>query len=239
MSYEPNRYIIGLDLGKKRDYTAMAVLQRDDMLVLNRWESRYDLIRLDRWKDRDYADCIPAIRNVQQALNQLEQQRVTKYIQQEATMWDMPTFRPPHIDVVIDQTGVGEGVVEMLRKSGLRCYGVTIHGGDAVSKMDGGWRVPKRELVATLEVLFQNRRLRFAEGLPAKQILINELQEFRATIKLSGHVSYAASEEWRENPHDDTVLALALAAWIGETYDPHGLDGLHAHLKRFGAKAAR
>jgi hypothetical protein len=36
---------------------------------------------------------------------------------------------------------------------------------------------------------------------------------FRAKSPLSAH---GALEVWRERPHDDLVLAVAIAAWLGE-----------------------
>ena len=55
---------------------------------------------------------------------------------------------------------------------------------------------------------------RLAEGLPLANVLIEELQNFRAKITAeSGHVSF---EQWRERDHDDVVLALALACWKPE-----------------------
>lgn len=194
-------YIIGLDLGKKHDYTAMAVLNQTMPNDVTRSESAYQLIHLDRWRGRDYLEAIPEVRKV---VNRLQQ-----------VAWERETDGT--VSLVVDQTGVGEAVVESLRAAGLDCYGISIHGGENVSTMPGGWRVPKRELVGTAEVLLQSKRLQFADRLELANILRSELQSFKATIKITtGHVSYGADESWREGEHDDTVLALAMALWYGE-----------------------
>lgn len=224
-SNTPNQpsYIIGLDLGKKRDYTALVVLKQTFSYVGD--TPTYDLIHLDRWRGKDYLDAIPIISAVRKKVLDLAGR---EYISRNTII---PGNWRPSIDLVIDQTGVGEGVIESLRAAGLDCYGILIHGGEKAASMPGGWRVPKRELVGTAEVLLQNKRLHFAKELKMADVLLNELQSFKATIKLStGHVSYAADETWRDGEHDDTVLALCIAAWFGESHDPRGWDELDRYM---------
>jgi hypothetical protein len=46
-------------------------------------------------------------------------------------------------------------------------------------------------------------------------VLINELQNFQVKVNLAtGHDSY---EAWREEAHDDLVLAVSLACWYAFT----------------------
>jgi hypothetical protein len=122
-------------------------------------------------------------------------------------------------ELVVDATGVGRPVVDMLRQRGLEPVGITITGGDAVvSDLNGGWRVPKRDLVAAVQVLLQNKWLKFAESLPAVPDLVKEMLAFRVKIDpLTAHDSYGA---WREGAHDDLVLAVAVAAWYGQRWEP-------------------
>jgi hypothetical protein len=63
-------------------------------------------------------------------------------------------------------------------------------------------------------VLLQSRRLRIAGALPEVETLVHELSHFKVKVNLrSGHESF---ECWRSRDHDDQVLAVALAAWLGE-----------------------
>ncbi len=92
---------------------------------------------------------------------------------------------------------------------------MTITGGDAVVHDDDGYRVPKRDLVAILQVLLQEHRLK-AANIPGAEVLQAELLNFRVTVNPStGHDSYGAgpSGSWRDGQHDDVVLATALACW--------------------------
>ena len=44
-----------------------------------------------------------------------------------------------------------------------------------------------------------------------------KVRAFKVSISLKGHDSYGNDVGmWRENAHDDLVLAVALAAWFGE-----------------------
>lgn len=117
----------------------------------------------------------------------------------------------PEAALVVDATGVGAPVVDMLRKARLRPIPVTITGGNQVTRdPSGGFHVPKRDLVSAAVVPLQNGVLKFAAELEHLEALQHELLSFRTKINAAGHDTYAA---WREQDHDDLVLALALACW--------------------------
>ena len=121
------------------------------------------------------------------------------------------------IALVVDATGVGQPVVELLRRAGMPAdiYDVTITGGDTPNHEERSWRVPKRDLVSTVHVLIQPRpsRLTIQMALPDAALLTAELANFQYKLTEHAHDTYGA---WREGTHDDLVLAVALAAWAGE-----------------------
>ena len=81
--------------------------------------------------------------------------------------------------------------------------------------------MPKRDLVSVVQVLLQSERLKIAASLKEASTLTAELLAFKVSISLKGHDSYGNDVgPWRENPHDDLVLAVAMAAWYGEEYRP-------------------
>ena len=85
----------------------------------------------------------------------------------------------------------------MLREAEVKpLVAVTITGGDTASRDGRDHRVPKRDLVSTLQVELQNDRLKIAERLPLSEVLVREMRAFRAKISIAtGHDSY---EAWRE-----------------------------------------
>lgn len=123
---------------------------------------------------------------------------------------------PPLVDraqLVVDATGVGKPVVDLLTEAGLEPISVTITGGDSTTHEGRQYRVPKRELVTTVQVLLQPDRLKIAKGLPEAMTLMKEMLAFKVKITVSGHDTY---EAWRERDHDDLVLAVCMATWYGE-----------------------
>jgi hypothetical protein len=73
--------------------------------------------------------------------------------------------------------------------------------------------VPKKDLAGTLHVLLQGKRIKVADTLEHAQTLVVELQQFQLkTVPMTAD----AVIEWRERPHDDLVLAVAIAAWQAE-----------------------
>jgi hypothetical protein len=126
-----------------------------------------------------------------------------------------PIDRPHWPLLAVDQTGVGAAVVEMVRRAGVpaRLYPLCITSGGAVTPAeDSSLHVPKRELVGVLQLLLQSRRLVFSP-VPQRDLLVRELENFKDK---NPPASGESVESWREREHDDLVLAVALACWLGE-----------------------
>lgn len=201
-------YIIGVDLGQANDYTAVSVIEMHTGGDGREAERSYQVRHLDRLPlGTPYPEQVEAV------------SRVVGLVKEQHAKNSSPgqsDRRPSPPRLVVDQTGVGRPVVDMLRSAGHRnLTAVSIHGGDTTSREGYDWRVPKRELVATVQVLLQTDRLAVAASLPHAQTLTKEMLAFKVSFSKTGHDSYG--NDWRENDHDDMVLAVALAAWVGET----------------------
>lgn len=228
----PPEYLIGVDLGQTNDYTAICVLEvnaRDTGRTKTRLtdsfsgigtrqvpetEGSYQVRHLDRLPlGTPYPEQVETVSSV------LE--RIRQHQAENASPWQSdPKPRPPRL--IVDQTGVGRPVVDMLRAAGHKgLTAVTIHGGDATSREGRDYRVPKRELVSVVQVLLQTDRLAVAASLPHAQTLTKEMLAFKVTFSQTGHDTYG--NDWRENAHDDLVLAVALAAWAGERIPRAGM----------------
>jgi len=201
------RFILGLDLGQARDATGIVVVER----VAGDGGARYDVPSIQRVRlGTSYPAIVDHVR---------------------AMIGHLLRMRPEvNLSLVVDGTGVGRPVVDLFTAADLGCpvIPVSIHGGSAVGR-DGIWlNAPKRDLVGTIRVLLEGQRLRIAEADPLASALTGELTNFRVTISRSGHDSYGAGngiggDDWRDGgKHDDLVLALALAAWYGETQSGGG-----------------
>jgi hypothetical protein len=190
----PGSYILGLDLGQTKDFTALAVLECQAAETTTE-RPEYALRHLRRFPlGTPYTEIVPAVATLVQS---------------------GPLAESP---VVVDQTGVGRAVVDMLRRAGGWVVPVTITGGHAVTMSeDRSFHVPKKELVSCLQVVMQSRRLRIARQLHEAAVLVRELQQFQVKITQAAHETFGV---WRERQHDDLVLAVALACWWAERCPP-------------------
>lgn len=200
----PTQFILGLDLGQARDFTALAVLEQTSMEVSSGiTPPEYALRHLRRFPlGTPYTEIVPAV----------------AAIAESPSLYEAP--------LVVDQTGVGRAVVDMLRQAAGWVVLVTITAGHAVTQAeDHSYNVPKKELVTCLQVLMQARRMQIARALPDADTLMRELQNFQVKITLAANETFG---NWREGQHDDLVLAVALASWWGER-NPPAFDGMFSY----------
>ena len=188
------RFYVGVDLGQVRDFTAVAVVERVQP-------------ETDPWE----APPVYHVRHLDRAPLETEYPAIVETV---ADLTKSRELRGSH-RLLVDQTGVGAPVFDMFKREGLDPIGITIQGGDTVSGGRKLLKVPKRDLVVSLQVAFQDDRLKIAEGLPHAATLVEELQGFQVKITTAGHDQYGT---WREGEHDDLVLALALAIWYPQHY---------------------
>lgn len=181
---------IGVDLGQRRDFSAIAVVERV-------WEgaSVPEFIRngVDgQWWLR--------VRMMERMRLGTPYPDVVRRVKQIA---DLPVIAMGR-SVVVDGTGVGAPVVDLLRRAGMGCsvLPVLITGGGAGSTgLAGGYEsVPRSVLLTNLQVLIQQGRVQVAADCKEAETLWREL----LGLKLVGH----GSEE-----HDDLAVAVALAVW--------------------------
>jgi hypothetical protein len=186
-------FVAGLDLGQAADPTALAVnhvTEAPDPASGGRLVKHHAIRHLQRWPlGTSYIDICADVALVADQV--------------------------PDLQLGVDATGVGRGVVDIFRKAQLpvkQLVPITITGGHEVSRGErGGWNVPKKDLVGVVSAGLQSRRLKIAEALPEAATLRKEQQLFRAKITTAGNETL---EAWRERDHDDEVLAVAIAVWL-------------------------
>jgi hypothetical protein len=136
-----------------------------------------------------------------------------------------PTVRRCGYSLVADYTGCGRPVVQELRRAGLTCTAVTIHGGYAETRPDNEFGVAKRDLVGGVAYFLGKRLLGFAKDLPLLEVLQQELLNFR--VKIDPRTAHESYSSWRERDHDDLVIAVALALWLGEQFYGQYVPGIN------------
>jgi hypothetical protein len=236
-------YYVGLDLGQAQDYTALAVIEQQIWTGPEVDWSDFGVffpegVEPGGWISPSvvgplYAERILAV-NAHYLMGPLAADSPlfvrhlmryplgTKYAEIVASVRGLLSRQPfrgrmRYTHLLADKTGVGAAVIDSFYEKGVYPIGVTIHGGSSVTEEfggAGGFRVPKRDLVASVQTLLQNRRLKIAPEMELAPILKRELLNFRVKIDpATAHDSYS---HWREDDHDDLVLATALACWYRE-----------------------
>jgi len=199
-------YTVGLDLGQANDYSALAVVERVQVLPPGLTVEDYTyMIR-------------PELVDLTEEVRVVHLQR-----------WDLGTpyhvvvadvcalMRTPELGSAIlsvDATGVGRAVMDLFREQYLTGrmgawppQPVTITGGET----SVGTSVTKRDLMAALLLPVQQDRLRVAAGLALGEMLERELVSFRMKLTAAGRDSYDVQRREGEG-HGDLVIAVALAA---------------------------
>lgn len=202
------RFILGVDLGQQQDYTAIVLTEHSRRLYdpniadTPDWDRRPKKIRnhyVTRLIERpELGTPYPEI--VERVQSMLENPAIAGETQ-----------------LVVDATGVGIPVIEMMRQASLNPVGIWITGGEDVVRTNYGYKVPKKDLATSLQIVFQSRRIKVSKGIALREVFKKELSNFRVKITDSAKETF---EAWRQNDHDDIVLAQAIAIWWAEKVNP-------------------
>lgn len=225
-------FYVGLDLGQRSEHTALAILEApvyanrliwvlDDDSKNSHPEAGWVPAGRVQWGDWEYVSYARPADRQTYAIRHLERFPLgTSYPAIVDRVVALMNAQPlaHRSGLFVDSTGVGRPAIEALRAAGLDPYSFTMTGGDVVVRQGKEWRVPKRDLATTVQVLLQERRLQFAAGMPLLDTLRAELQAFE--VKLTPQTTDPQALAWREGRNDDLVLAVALCCWVVEADPP-------------------
>jgi len=223
-------WFVGLDLGQATDFTAIAVLERQPVpgrILPSQPPPLYLLHHLQRFDlGTPYTDLVTRV----VALLGRPAKAGSNIVPLRGCVFGL------------DATGVGRPVVDMFKAARPPCrlYPVTITGGQHPNRETGEWHVPKKDLVAVMQLLLQSRRLKWDERLPFGDRLKRELADFQVRLTTTAREQFGV---WREGEHDDLVLAVAIACWLAERappsrpMKPQAVPGMTEVLPRAGARA--
>jgi hypothetical protein len=146
-------FFIGLDLGQMQGYSALAVVERNDVEVDggSAVEKHLHLWHLERYP---IGTAYPRV------------------VEKVAKLMATPPLDRNCI-LVIDATGMGRAVVDMFRKAYLRPLAVTITTGNKATRDGMEFGVPKRDLIGVLVASLQTGRFKIARELPEAKTLMD------------------------------------------------------------------
>lgn len=192
-------FAMGVDLGQSQDHTAIVVM-RHTCTPLDTWKPDYKTHRLNQ--------------NVEERFDVVHAERLplgTSYPAVVGHVDELLARQPlsDGCDLVIDESGVGRAVGDLVEAAGLNPTRVTITAGSDAVREKGRWHVSKSLLVSGVDAALHSGELRFAAELQEASALAEELKEFRRHTTAAGRALYQA----RAGRHDDLVLAVALCIW--------------------------
>ena len=202
MTTQPSRFYLGLDLGQARDFSAIAIAERrtettgrSPVTFAPETTTRVIVHHLER---------IPLRTPYPQVVQRVQ------------ALAHHPVFENRRLEIVIDSTGVGAVIRDLLRDARLgvaegrhiRLIPVTLTGGEQVNHLPGDVHsVPRHDLLSNLRVLLEKRMLTIAARGPASEALRTEFLRWGT-----------------RSAHDDLIFAVALACWRAGT-PPRSLHG--------------
>lgn len=212
-------YICAVDIAKKRDYTTIQIYRDTpdvkhfpaesgrDPLVVN----YLDLVFQAKMQAVRYTEQVKRIRELLSSINMLHNHQL-----------------------LVDGTGVGEPVVDMMREQGLMPLPIVFTGGTEArpvyadfGKVFGSsgssfgsfagatvlkeMHVPKEDLVHAGMIIMQQGRMRMAANLQHAEDFKLQLTRFKGSVnEKTGRRSY---NNETDEIHDDLVVTYLMASW--------------------------
>lgn len=202
------RYHVGLDLGKRQDYSAVAVVE--DCV----WATGA-VDKITYKPELRQAKVVRHVERMGQGMEYLAvEEKVRRLLVSEA-------LRDEEVVLALDATGVGEPVFERVEKMfwavkevrtrWLNLAAVVFTGGEKTRWSNYHAYVPKNSLVEGMLLGLETGELQLAGGQAGMRELQGELQSLQRVMGEGGR-------RWvSQGKHDDLAMATALANW-GTSY---------------------
>lgn len=205
--------VVGVDIGQRSDYSCICVAEAErDPSNLERW--RFSIRLLERI---ELGTVYPKVADrIVQVCQRIEGR-------------DLPTIHAARRDgfhlakrdsvCMVDVTGVGRGVLDILRERmgtlDTKVVPATFTHGEKISTNGRGSKaeivVGKSALVSRLTALIQTKRIVAPGSLPLLAVLEKELLDFEIRVSPNGNDTYGA---FRVGQHDDAVTAVGLSCLL-------------------------
>jgi len=209
-----NEYILIADIARKHDYFALMLIHDKAGIVPgderlgrpDRALHTYNIASIQQYQGMGYEEMAEHIHNA------MENPRLKL-----------------NTDLLVDGTGVGDAVIELLRKHGEMPIPIIFTAGGAARPVYENWgdifkgapgelkplntlkefHIPKKDMIDAGLLLLQQGRVTIAPG-KWRNAFKSQLQHFRSFKTASGHVKMEADVD---AIHDDLVVCYCMGAW--------------------------
>jgi len=207
---------MGVDLALKQtgDYTAIMVVEEVDGV-----EDEFDARLYERLpRGTSLFAIIARVIEIRDNIKAIQDQR-DKDAGKEPD--EIDNYGPD--EILVDQSGLGDPIVEEMRARGLEVTGVNLTGGNTITEeyVSGGRHIsiPKTALISRLSALAgiiveedgsKHSRLHLDSRSPYATDMMEELRGFRMKVTPSANLQF---EPFKTGGYDDLIVAAGLACW--------------------------
>jgi hypothetical protein len=211
-------YICAVDIAKKRDYTTIQLYKSSQSILHHPVElGRPDQIL-------SFLDLVYQVK--MQAVRYTEQSRVIRELLGRIKLLH-------NTQLLVDGTGVGEAVVDIMREDGLNPLPIVFTGGSSVQPVYSDFgavfgqgrgenrlnraqvlkeiHVPKEDLVHAGMLVLEQNRLRLAANLQHEDDFKRQMLAFKG--KVNEKTGRKKFENESDDIHDDWVVTYLMACW--------------------------
>jgi hypothetical protein len=189
---EDPRYVIGIDFGITRNYTALAILERVDCRANSSTSTQHPnpiVYHVGHLKRFALGTDTPEIINFVSDF-----MKVKRYAERTG--------------LIVDASGIGAPIVKEMRRYGLYPVPVTITASGRTTLTN----IPKRHLMSALRLQFEQGRIRIPASIKLRDTLIEEFNNFTVKFSNNGNPIFSSIA----GAHNDLIIALALAVHFFE-----------------------
>jgi hypothetical protein len=185
------QYVLSLDPAKSRDWSALSAIKVYPVREKRRWE--YDMVALARKQKLPYDhETEPSIASW-----------VVKTYQNRVFWGNEPPI------FLIDATGVGDAVADIIEAKGIPVERIVITPGNAATQEGSKYHVGKAKLIGKFLGVIDAGKFHLNPALPIMPVFERELTSFKAKVTAHGNTQFEAEE----GEHDDLILSPAQAVW--------------------------
>ena len=208
---------MGVDLALRQDYTAIMVVEEVDG-AKDEFDSRlYERIP----QGTPFQSIIDRVIEIRDNIKKIQDKRDLDSGKEPG---EIDNYGPD--EILVDQSGLGDPIVEEMRSRDLEVTGVNLTGGNTVTEdYVGGGRhisIPKTALISRLSALAgiiveedgsKHSRLHLDPKSPYATAMMEELRGFRMKVTPSANLQF---EPFKTGGFDDLIVAAGLACWRRE-----------------------
>jgi len=211
--------IVGVELGARMENTALSVTERAYVPT----GDRFNAMQYDHRAGRQTLESREKVA-IQYRVRHLERRSPPVRYKGVAERVAELVGAVGDCVVAVDLTRTGRPVHSLIMKAiheatkdagaSVKHCPLTVTGefGAVSHSPDVGWLVPRRDLVSSALLLFEQEQLKIAEGLDLAATLSGEFESFTPKAPKE------ELEGWRLGRNDDLVLAVALCVWAAERF---------------------